>query len=791
MNSAQKTMLHSLSVLTLAWLVLAAGCAGRKAQKPALDAAVFKDPPSQYRGTAMWGFDLSKVTEASAAAGVEELSKNLYGGFFITVSGANARNLDPAYVKQSRSFFQFSDHGIEYLSPEFFKVYRAAVEAGKKKGLSMIFYDDYFFPTGTVCGQLYMKHPEHMAKRLDMVEQDVTGPAKADLAVPKGTYMGAVLMNRKTFERIDISDRKNSGNHVVCDVPAGQWKAMAFYLNHDAVMKLRNPGLMDYLDSAAVDTFLAMSYDKFYAELKPYWGSVIRMAFYDEPSMHWLDGQMWTPAFNKNFETKYGYNPIRNYPALWYDIGPETSSARNALFGYRAELFQAFINKLEAWCRNHGIQLTGHLDQEEVPNPTPINGDLMKMFEHQDVPGADDIFIWGRSNRGYKVVTSAAFNYDKPVMMTETYAAYRKIDEKILFQVAMDQYAMGVNFQVPTAGIERRARNVPDLNRYVGRMSYLLQGGRHVADVAVLYPIASLQGCYQFQTRGRQGERHAGRKLDGVAVSENWHYAYTGGILPPEIDYMDVGEALYRGLRVDYTYLHPEVLESRCVIAGNQLVLNNKTNREEYGVLIVPGGDTLRVATANAVRDFYRQGGTVIATSRVAFRSAEPGRDPEVRQAMSDLFGLPADALVKNQIPTDSGRGYMMRRNPAGGRVLFVPKAEPALLETALKEVLPVRDVEFGEGMWPLKTGEAYDGALTYIHKVKHGRDVYFFANSSERPVATEVVLRGHKELGIWNPHTGERQPARYTHAESGGSPVTRVKLTLPAVSSLFYVQEP
>ncbi len=47
---------------------------------------------------------------------------------------------------------------------------------------------------------------------------------------------------------------------------------------------------------------------------------------------------MWTPAFNQNFEKKYGYSPMKYYPALWYDIGPETAAARNALYGFRAQL---------------------------------------------------------------------------------------------------------------------------------------------------------------------------------------------------------------------------------------------------------------------------------------------------------------------------------------------------------------------------------------------------------------------------------------------------------------------
>ena len=89
-----------------------------------------------------------------------------------------------------------------------------------------------------------------------------------------------------------------------------------------------------------------------------------------------------------------------------------------------------------------------------------------------------------------------------------------------------------------------------------------------------------------------------------------------------------------------------------------------------------------------------------------------------------------------------------------------------------------------------MRRGPEYEGALTYIHKVKDGRDIYFFANSSPKSVATTVVLRGEKRLKIWNPHTGERHEAEFSIGEANGQPVTTVHLVLPTVSSLFYIQE-
>ena len=728
------------------------------------------------------------VTEGEIVSGVQALAqKDRFGGVFVSVNGGNGKNLDPAYIRQATPHLRFFDHGIEYFSPEFFKLYRLAVEQAKKNGLSFVLYDDYEYPTGNVAGQLYMKYPQYMAKRLDMVERDITGPGKIELAIPSGIYVGAVLMNRETHERLDISDRKR-GSRIEYDTPKGNWKLMVFYLNRDAVFKIRNPGLVDYLDSDAMNTFLSLTYQNFYDHLKDYFGNVINMSFFDEPTLHWLDGRTWTASFNTNFQKRYGYSPMKYYPALWYDIGPETAAARNALFGFRAQLFaDNFVWKIEQWCKAHGIQASGHLDQEEAPNPVPINGDLMKVFEHQDIPGHDDIFFPGRSNRGYKVVTSAAYNYDKPVVMAETYAAYTKIDDRTAFRTAMDQFAMGISLQIPWSGISQSVKNMQALSDYVGRLSYLLQHGRHVADIAVLYPIAALQACYNFA--GGQIAEAAKPDTDqsvtelAKVMGPGWEYAYNGGIPPPEIDYMDLGEILYRGLRMDYTYLHPEVLTNKCAVNRNTLTLNNQENREEYRVLILPGGDTISPAVARKVTEFFRNGGVVLSTSKLPSRSTEFGGDREVRQAITEVFG-------SGDMKIDRSTGYFIRRNAAGGRAFFVPKAQPELMKTILGQVIPTRDITIQEAMWPLKSGRAYDGALTYIHKVRKGRDIYFFANSSEKQVDTDVSLRGNKQLSIWNPHTGERQQASVTHAKADGVEISTTRLKLPPVSSLFYIQE-
>ena len=754
-----------------------------------VDPALFKEPPLEFRGHPMWGFNLTNLSEEGIVTAIDEYAKKFgAGGITPEPGGGPTTGLSEAYLKASGR--QRSDKGVIYMSDEYFKYYRVALEQARKLGLEVVLYDEWRYPTGMVGGQFATKYPQLMAKSLEMAEKDVTGPASASLNVPEGIYVGAVMMNRDTFELVDISSKYTAGKPLAASVPKGNWKVMAFYLNTSIQPTSEKGGIADYLDASAMDAFISMSYQKVYDHVGEFFGKQIKFSFWDEPAMHPINGRMWTPSYNQNFEKAYGFSPMKYYPALWYNIGPQTAAARNALWGFRARLFsENFVGRIEAFCEAHGMKAGGHWDQEEIVNPVPVNGDFIKIFEHEGVPGVDDIYFLGRSNPGYKIASSAASNWDKPQVFAETYAAYGGVDEKTAYKVAMDQHAMGVNIQV-TSGNLGRSAFAPQFNRFLGRMGYLLQHGRHVADVAVLYPIASLQSVFKFD--GGQ-DNQSGRdirkaRVDAVASARE------GGITPPEIDYQDIGEALFHGMRVDYTYLHPEVLVSKCTVEDKHLVLNNKENREEYRVLFVPGGDTLPVAAAAKIKEFYDKGGVVIATHQLPTKSAEFGKDKDIQKMVADVFGLPVDDPPTADLARISaGRlitFYWVKTNAAGGQAYFLPQPEAWALQWALNRVLPVRDVNIQQPMPLLKKGPDYDGALTYLHKVKNGQDIYFFANSTDKPVDTKVVLRGKKALTIWDPQTGDPRPAELTNGDANGQAVTTVHLTMPAVTALFYVGE-
>lgn len=656
----------------------------------------------------------------------------------------------------------------EFMSPAFLALYKAAADKARELGLKLCLYDEYWFPSGAANGRLAAKYPDALWKRLDMVAADVEGPTRVRLEMPKGIPMGAAAMNTATHERLNLSAELRDG---VLDwkVPAGPWKVMLFVCSQE-IRGLCAPypdhiipgGLVDYLDPEAVEKFIEVTYQAYYDTFPEHFGTTIDSAFYDEPTCWYrLDGRGWTPRYNEKFIAKHGIDPITLYPALWFDIGPETAAVRNLLFGFRAELYATgFPKVITEWCHKHGIQLTGHLDREEAINPVGHAGDLMKALKYQDIPGVDEIGYFGWASRAYKVVSSAAYNYDRPLVMSETYGAMTNMPLNILYKEAMDQAAKGVNLFVPHAIWYDKANvifqpelsdehplygpELPAYNRTIARLHRLLQGGRHVADIGVLYPIATLQSGYSFQP----------------------HDHYLGEPAPPEADYMQLGEILSLQLRRDYTFLHPEVLAENCVVEDASLFLSNKTNWERFRVLILPGSKTISVSVLQKVKEFYERGGRVISTTCLPEFAAEPGRSADVQKLIAELFG----------------QGEGMRENSRGGRAAFLGKLSPESLQRVLEEMLPVPDVRLDAP--PQPTG----GNVSYIHKVLDGHEIFFFANSSDEPLSTAVYLRGKFSLQAWDPVTGKISAIDVTHEKKDGQDITTLQLSLTPVQSLFVV---
>ena len=255
-----------------------------------------------------------------------------------------------------------------FLSEGYFKCYQDLLNVAGELDMEVIVYDDNDFPSGMAGGKLEKAFPESTMKRLDKIEQEITGPAVFADTVKAVKLMAAVAMNTKTLQRIEISGFVNNGI-LSWQVPAGTWKIMLFPMVKDSFHKKYL--CVDFMDTTAVRQLINLTYDVYAKRFGKYFGNTIKMTFFDDVGF-WRHPHNWTGTFNEKFKELNGFNPKPYYPALWYNIGPETEAIRNAFFKTRAELLAEGHPKLVAeWNARHGLKSTGHPPGNY--DPTPID----------------------------------------------------------------------------------------------------------------------------------------------------------------------------------------------------------------------------------------------------------------------------------------------------------------------------------------------------------------------------------------------------------------------------------
>jgi hypothetical protein len=296
----------------------------------------------------------------------------------------------------------------------------------------------------------------------------------------------------------------------------------------------------------------------------------------------------------------------------------------------------------------------------------------------------------------------------------------------------------------------------------------MLHGGARVSDVALLWPITAIQA-----------ESYINRDKNSGLTTANW--------LPPHVCHHVLSNLLTNELRRDFTFVHPEDLHNGKITAeGAELKLNNTENIQHYKVLLMPGGEVISVKTLQAVKSYYDGGGKIIAVESLPVRSAEFGQDEAVVSLVHAIFG--ASGIPGKDIEVS---------NAQGGKAVYICTADKENLKTAFAQIGLQPDVAFDDSRIPeVKTfTHPHDPALyrmgyvNYIHKQKEGKEIYFFTNSTDHPLATTVRLRGDVRPEWWDPYTGKIETvSKYEHVRENGEIYTQFDLSLPEVSSIFVV---
>jgi hypothetical protein len=344
-----------------------------------------------------------------------------------------------------------------------------------------------------------------------------------------------------------------------------------------------------------------------------------------------VSGRLWSKEFAGEFRKRKGYDITPELAALFKDIGPRTPKVRMDYYDVLAALSEeGFFKPVFDWHQQRGMIMG--CDHGGRGKRVDEFGDYFRTQRWNQGPGADQPRL-GKDLIKAKVAASIAHLYDRPrVWLEGFYSSGWGTTSAGLVDATLANYAMGFNllglhgmyysthggwwewappdntFRMP---YWKHLRAFMDCQQ---RLAYLLSQGHYRCDVAILYPVSSVDA-------GMDGKK----SVDTAFATANTIY----------------------GQGVDFDFMDFQSLD-RAQIVGKELHVTGNV----YKVLILPAMKALRHPTLRKALEFKRAGGLVLAVGAVPEASDRIGRDdPEVAAMVAELFPKGPIDQVKD-IPT-------------------------------------------------------------------------------------------------------------------------------------------
>jgi len=239
---------------------------------------------------------------------------------------------------------------------------------------------------------------------------------------------------------------------------------------------------------------------------------------------------------------------------------------------------------------------------------------------------------------------------------------------------------------------------MPDITKYLQRVSFLLRQGRPVNDVAIYVPTSD---AYAQFSPGK------------VSIDQSMNNLLGPNLIP---------EILESGYNFDF--IDDAAIQNLGKVEAHGLAVN--ANR--YSVIILPGVERIPLATLQKLKEFARQGGVLIATQRVP--SLAPGllegekQTAEIRAIAGELF------------EGQSAAGHFFADDRSGLGAVLKKLTAPDISLSA-----PAPD--FG-----------------FVHRSVGNAEIYFIVNTGNVRIKTQASFRINpaNEANLpewWNPFTG------------------------------------
>jgi hypothetical protein len=224
----------------------------------------------------------------------------------------------------------------------------------------------------------------------------------------------------------------------------------------------------------------------------------------------------------------------------------------------------------------------------------------------------------------------------------------------------------------------------------------------------------------------------------------------------------------------DFDYINSDALINRTTVKDGKIVVKDGPG---YAVLVLPKQKVMRPQVAEAIKRLVSKGATVIGPKPEVSPSLEnyPACDETLAKIADEVWGGVDGDTVKT---CKYGKGY----------VYDGVRLEDVLTNNGIEP--DVRVISDGKLLCAAagagKIGIGDKGGIVFKHRTGKKTDVYFLANTSDKPADFTASLRiAGRKPSLWDANGGEISPAAAFTQKDGR---TLIPLHLEASESIFVV---
>ncbi|MFI6829234.1 hypothetical protein ACIBG5_19225 [Kribbella sp. NPDC050241] len=601
-------------------------------------ASILTDPPRAFSPAPLWWWSGEPLDPARLRW---QLERFVEGGVHQLV----VMNLAPAGT----------DHGCDADDPPFFserwwEIFLGVCDDASELGVSLWFYDQLGFSGADIQARLVARQPAFAGRRLHRLT--VTGTGRLVLRCPAGGRVLAAVLGSESVPVVD--------GGVECEASSESRLSLFYETDHG----------FDYLSPSACAALLDQVHGEFERRLGDRLGQVVVGSFQDElPSV-----PTWSADFAERFVARYGYDVRDHLAAVWDLDVPDGARVRRDYHALRASLAEeAFFRPLHEWHEKHGL-IVGCDQQDPARAGRPVEGvelyaDYARTHRWFSAPGSDH-------HGDARIHSSLAHLYDRPRTWIEAFhstgwgGTLEETFDWLLpwLRTGATLYNPHAVYYTTRAGWWEWAPPATDWRQpywrhhksfadAVTRLCAALSLGRHVCDVAVLFPTTTAQSDTSLSGPGPAALRaqETYRELIGDAT---WFSPVPGVLDRARIDADVIDDESLAGAEVRGA-AHPRL----CVAD------------ESYAAVVLPAATVLEGEVAGRLSEFVLAGGLVVAVGTVP-----PGL-PEGVVLVSAAAEVPEElGRLQRRVEADVP---VLAREVDGSLVVFVTPTEWSATEIA------------------------------------------------------------------------------------------------------------